>query len=194
MKNNSDKQYYKSDFRTQMMLIALLQMVGMILIPVAIILAFFAWKIAIAICILGVLMFWKFGDLNVTLGHKWTQFSGTKNINSEILYCDIENPETAGKFRFVAEDIGGLYREGDEIVLGSLNGEARCHVNDFEYEIVNKSALVNYINVTLDGKDFSIFPKWDGVVKEQPTSPEKSEWGISIITGLLEGEQVAEIA
>jgi hypothetical protein len=186
--------YYIKDFRKPMMLIALLQMIGMILIPVAIVLAFFAWKVAVMIGVVGVLMFWKFGDLNVELGHKWTKFSGSKHIDSKILYGDIENPDTAGKFRFVAEDIGGLYREGNEIVLGSLNGESRCKVEEFEYEIINNSALVNYINVKLGENWFSLSPKWDGPVKEQPLSPEKAEWGVKVINDLLNKDQTESIA
>ena len=98
MKNGASS-YYKKDFRTQMMLIALLQMIGILLIPISFIYAFFNWHIALPLATVGVLMFWKFGDLNITLGHKWTQFSGDKQVNDPVLYCEIESPETAGKFR-----------------------------------------------------------------------------------------------
>lgn len=174
-------QYYKKDFRTQMMLIALLQMIGMILIPIALVLAFFNWKVAILVGVIGIIMFWKFGDLNITLGHKLITFSGSKKVDSPVIYCDIESPETAGKFRFVAENIGGLYREGDDLVLGSLNGEYRCKFDNFDYEIVNQSALVNYFIANINNKKFAIFPKWDGNPKDHPTSPEKVEWALSKI-------------
>jgi uncharacterized protein YwqG len=188
---NSDVQkkdkedYYKSDLRTPMLLLALLQMAGMILIPVAIVLAFFSWKIAIIIGVIGVLMFLKFGDLFIVKRHLWAKFSGNKKINSKIIYGEIENPETAGKFKFVAEDMGGLFREGEDIVLGSMNGEVRCKVSEFEYKVVNKSALVNYIIVKFDSNEFAFFPIWDGAVIDLPASPEIPLWGANIIKQLI---------
>lgn len=179
------RQYYKSDFRKPMMLLALIQMIGMAMIPLAIVVVFFTWKVATLVGGVGILLFWKFGDLNVTLGHKWCEFSGVKKIQSEVLYGEIEKPETAGKFRLVAEDVGGLYREGNEIVLGSLNGEVRCSAKDFDYEIINKSALVNYLIVRLGDQRYAFFPKWNGDVKEQPTSPQKVEWAEGIINQIV---------
>ncbi|PCJ30197.1 MAG: hypothetical protein COA90_10030 [Gammaproteobacteria bacterium] len=135
-------------------------------------------------------MFWKFGDLNITFGHKWTPFSGDKEVNDPVLYCEIESPETAGKFRFVAENIGGLFREGSDIVLGSLNGEERCPAEDIQYEIIYKAALVNYINVSFSSSTYSLFPKWDGELNEQPTSAQTAEWGAEFISGLIAKQNV----
>lgn len=182
----SRKKYYEKDFRTQIMLLALMQMMGMLLIPIAVVVAFFSWKIAVVIGVLGALMFWKFGDLNIKMAQKWIQFSGESNIKSKVLYCDIEDTGTAGKFKFVPENMGGIFRENDEMVLGSLSGEARCNVKDFEYEIINKSALVNYIKVKFSEESFALCPKWDGEInKHPPTSAKKVEWGAGVIQELL---------
>ncbi|WP_343817642.1 hypothetical protein [Colwellia asteriadis] len=191
MNNNK---YYDKDFRTFMMLLAVLQLFGMILVPIAIVLAFFMWKVAIVVGVIGVLFAWKFGDLNIELGHKWSIFSGEKEIESVVLYGDIERPETAEKFRFVAEDVGGLYQEGNEIILGSLNGEVRCKFNELQFEVVNKSALVNYINISLGDEVFSFFPKWDGSPSTQPNSPEKSDWGASVIQELVSNAKSGAVA
>jgi uncharacterized protein YwqG len=179
--------YYKADLRTLMLLLALMQLAGMILIPVAIIIVFFSWKVGITLGVIGVLMFWKFGDLNIEKRYLWSKFTGNIKINSKIIYGEIENPETAGKFKLVAEDMGGLFREEEDIVLGSLNDEIRCNVNDFDYKIVNKSALVNYIIVKFGSREYAFFPIWDGAISELPASPEIPLWGANIIRQLISG-------
>lgn len=186
--------YYQKDFRKPMMLIALLQFIGMVLVPIAIILMFFIWKVAIVIGVIGVLMAWKFSGLNIELVHKWSRFSGHKEIQSTVLYGEIERQETAEKFRLVAEDIGGLFQENDEIVLGSLNGEVRCKPSALKFEIINSGAFVSYINISLGDKHFSFFPKWDGTSSTQPNPPEKSEWAVSVINQLISNAQESDVA
>ncbi|MCJ8313547.1 MAG: hypothetical protein HRU38_11365 [Saccharospirillaceae bacterium] len=177
--------YYKKDFRVQMMLIALLQAIGMLLIPIAIVIAFFTWKLALFIGITGALMYWKFGDLNITLPQKWMRFSGDIVVDSTILYANIDSPELAEKFRFVEANFGGLFREKNDIVLGSLEDECRCNVNDFEFEIIHKNAFISYINVKFPNVTHSLFPIWTGALNEQPTTMEKSIWAADIIEQML---------
>lgn len=182
---NTNHTYYKKDFRVQMMLVALLQAIGMILIPIALIFAFFNWKIALLIGVIGVLMFRKFGDLNITLPQKWMKFSNDIKVDSTILYGNIDSPELADKFRFVAPNYGGLFRENDDIVLGSLESEYRCNVNDFEYETIHKNDFISYINVKFPTITHSIFPIWTGALNPQPTTLEKSIWATDIIEQML---------
>jgi hypothetical protein len=178
-------QYYAKDYRKLMMLIALLQFVGIFLIPAAAIIAFFNWKIALPVALVGIIMLWKFGDLNITLSQKWIKFSDESKINSKILYCEMESPLTAEKLRLVADNIGGLFRDGNEIVLGTFKGELRCDVKEFQYDIIKKSALVNYIIIKMGEYRLAIFPKWDGELNEHPTSADKVDWAAKVIDDLL---------
>ncbi|PKF63006.1 hypothetical protein CW745_06155 [Psychromonas sp. psych-6C06] len=185
MNSSKISEYYKKDRRILMMLVALGQMSGMLMLPLALIVAFWDWKIGLGIATVGVFLFWQFGDLNVACAYKWTQFSGSKVINSMVLYAEVESPETAEKFKFVSENLGGLYREKDELVLGTLQGEVRCNVNEFSFEAVNKSSLVNYINITLAERCFAMCPVWDGDIKDLPNSQDKNEWAMNVISSLV---------
>jgi len=184
-----DERYYQSDIRLKSALIAVLQLVGLLLIPTAIVVGFYNHQLATLLFIVGLLLFWKVGGFAAAVLRKGMVFSGSKNIESTILYGSISTPDKAEKLEFMPPNIGGLYREGDEIVLGTLFGEHRCSLDNFSYTVKKKNLLIGYITLTIAEQVFTFEPNWDGPVDQTPQTPEKATWGslvIDKITGKAE--------
>lgn len=181
-----DPEYYRRDPRYPLLSIALLQLLGLIMVLVAFPLFLWDWPMALGLLIAGFMVAIWAGNLGVRLSHAWLVFNGSRKIPPPVLYCEIEDPDTAHKIKFVPESVGGLYRENGEMVLGTIHGERRCRIEDFRYECVHKSMVINYINAVFNHEVISLVPKWDGAPKDCPDSPSKAKWGAAIIQSMLD--------
>jgi len=184
-KHNLDGRYYKSDVRLRSTLISLLTFIGLFLMPLALVVGLYNHQLASVLFILGALMFWKVGDYAATVFQKGVVFSGSKKIESTILYGTISSPDKIEKLEFMPSNIGGLYREGDEIVLGTLFGEYRCYLEEFSYKIKKKNLIVAYIDISIANKVFSFMPNWNGPVGDTPLTPDTATWGSLMIDKII---------
>jgi len=181
MSTKLDATHYSSDIRLRSTLISILQFFGLVLIPFGIVVGFYSHQLASVLLILGVLMFWKFGDLAAAIFRKGVVFSGSKVIDTTVLYGSVTTPDKIEKFEIMPPNIGGIYREGNEIVLATLFGEYRCNLDEFSYSIKKKNLIVAYIDVSIAQQVFSFTPAWDGPVNATPATPDVATWGSLVI-------------
>ena len=124
----------------------------------------------------------KIGNYLIETTQRKIQFDNI-SIDSEVLYGDIEPVETVRKFKLIPDDLGGLYLDGDDVVLGSLMGEKRAPRHQFRYEKVITSGMGDHIQLTFNDERIALIPKWNGKIKERPTSSAaKVEWGCGFIS------------
>jgi len=184
MKDTDNQTYYSKDYRFYMMLLALIQLIGVVAAVTGLIVCSSNLKMGIIIAIVGGGVAWLFGDLTIKMSAKWIKFKeGCEATN--VVYGEIEDIKTVTKLKFVPEDMGGIYLDKDEVVIGSLKGERRCAIEDLSYELVNHNALVNYIKITIDNEVIAFVPKWTGPVSEQPSSADKAVWGYGCLQKLV---------
>ena len=147
----------------------------------------------------GIGLFWLFSHLLTKYNVKWIQFPESFEA-TDVLYGSIEDFETATKLKFVPEDMGGIYKDKDEIVIGSIKGERRCHIKDLSYELINHSTLIaiipllrmsygfspniNFIKITIDDEVIAFFPTWTGPELECTSSIDKAQLGYECLQQL----------
>ena len=176
MKDTNHQTYYSKDYRSSMLLLALMQFVGLVVILGGSIVCAYHFKEGLIITLAGMGLSWLFSHLTVKYSAKWIQFSKVIEATN-VIYGEIEDIETAAKLKLAPEDMGGIYRDDDEIIIGSLQGERRCSVENFSYELINHSPMVNYIKVTINDEVIAFVPKWTGTLSEKPSSADKATWG-----------------
>jgi len=176
MKNSDHQTYYSKDYRSSMLLLSLMQFVGLVVIVGGSIVSVSHFKEGIIISLAGIGLSLLFSHLTVKYSAKWIKFSKDHQA-CEVIYGEIEDIETVSKLKFVPDDMGGIYKDQDQIVIGSIKGEKRCHVEEFSYELINHNSLVNFIKLTINNEIIAFVPKWTGTVSERPSSADKAMWG-----------------
>jgi len=185
MSQSLDKRYYTKDLRSKAALLASVPLIGAALVPVAIVIGFYNHQIALIVFLFGLLIFWKFGDLSQSILQRDIEFSGSKAIDTPILFGELSSPDQAEKLHLLSENVGGLFREEDEIVLGSMFGEFRCPIEDFSYSITEKNFIIGYLNLKIGKHEISFSPTWSGHVEKALTNSDKAVWGGLIIDKIL---------
>jgi hypothetical protein len=81
-------------------------------------------------------------------------------------------------FRFFPKDVGGIFRRGDSIVIGSAKGEKVVKANQFICEkVVDGTLFGNHLIVVIPDDIFAFVPIWIGSGSDQPESQAaRIEW------------------
>jgi len=86
-----------------------------------------------------------------------------------VLYGYLADPRTFKKFRFMPADAGGLFRQGEDMVLGSLKGEKRCPRSDFRVEqIISGGYAYNRLMLYFGPDAVAMEPLWLGPDASRP--------------------------
>jgi hypothetical protein len=183
--------YYKKDPRIPIMLATFPSLMAFAWI----ILSVFAFLISLEIAIFSLFfscwLLVKFANLFVLFREQKVAFDNI-SIDCDILYGEIEDIETISKFRFFPKDVGGIFRRGDSIVVGSTKGEKVVKVNQFICEkVVDGTLFGNHLIVVTPDGTFAFIPIRIGSGSDQPESEpesqaERIEWAFGEIQKMIE--------
>ena len=177
MKKQLPNNYYSSDFRAKTAALAAISLLPLAGGAVGAGLLFYEWRIGLAVFTASVLLFKPLMKLSVEKNFSWGCFKNGAIGDQRVLYGDIEDLERADKFQLVPDDYGGIYSDGSDMILGSLEGETRCPKEHFKLEIISKCGSVAYLHIRMGAHEFAFTPKWDGGFDNQIIGPEKAAWG-----------------
>jgi len=185
--NSENQTYYPKDFRSSLALFEWFLLIGLVLaLGGFITCVYFAgshafhFKVSFIILLIGVGLGWLCGHLYAKYIAKWIKFPASCEATN-VLYGRIENFETATKFKLLFNgDIGGIYRDEDQIILGSIDGERRCSIENFSFEIVNR-ALISFIKITMDKEEIAFSPQYIGSQPLRLSPADKANWGYQCI-------------
>lgn len=164
-----------------MLYLALCSTAALLLIPASLLLGFISSNVMWGGLVVACLICRSVNNLFLNTCAKKVQFDAVK-IGGCILYGEIEPVETVAKFKLVAEDMGGIYRKGDQIVLGSVMGEKVANLSEVKVEKVLKGELGSYLKIEMNGDAFAFAPKWIGPRSEHPaTRQARVEWGWQVL-------------
>jgi hypothetical protein len=179
--------YYKKDPRIPMMLATLPVLIAFVWIILSIFTFLISLEIAIVSLIISCWLLFKFADLFVLFRERKVAFDNI-SIDCDILYGEIEDVERISKFRFFPEDVGGIFRRGDLIVIGSAEGEKVVKANQFMCEkVVDGTLFGNHLIVVIPDDIFAFVPIRIGSGSDQPESQaERIEWAFEEIQKMIE--------
>ena len=190
LKDTDHQTYYPKDYRPSLLLLGWLNLIGLVLISGSLftcvylsgcnITYAFHFLASFFIFLIGCGLSWLCGRLYSKYNSKWIQFPASCEATN-VRYGSIENFETATKLKLISEDMGGIYRDEDQIILGSIDGERRCSVENFSFEVVHHNALINFIKITMDKEEIAFYPQYVGSHSLRLSSAEKATWGYECI-------------
>jgi hypothetical protein len=162
--------YYRNDIRIPIIIVVISQLMTLIAIVFCILLLcilaikntlipsrlFFCILVFKIILILLLAFLAKF---QTKFERKTIKFIDHEALNRSILYGSLEDLETVHRMKIVEDDIGGIYIEGEDIILGSLKAERKCGIKDFKVEkILSNRFLGNYLIVRIGSDSLAFTP------------------------------------